>query len=33
MARLGRLDRDLVVEAMEVPAPCKSRMRPDGQVA
>ena len=27
MARLGRLDRDLVVEAMEMPAPWKSRMR------
>ena len=27
MARLERLDRDLVVEAMEVPVPWKSRMR------
>lgn len=32
MACLGRLDRDLVVEAMEVPALWKSRMRPGGQV-
>ena len=27
MARLGRLDRDLVVEAMETPGPWKRRMR------
>ena len=27
MARLGRLDRDLVVEAMETPGPRKRRMR------
>ena len=27
MARLGRLDKDLVVEAKEMPAPWKSRMR------
>ena len=27
MGRVGRLDRDLVVEAMEMPAPRKSRMR------
>ena len=32
MARLGRLDRELVVLAMEVPALWKSRMRPGGQV-
>ena len=33
MARLGCLDRDLVVEVMEMPALWKSRMRPGGQVA
>ena len=27
MARLGRLDKDLEVEAKEMPAPWKSRMR------
>lgn len=27
MARLGRLDRDLAVEAMETPGPRKRRMR------
>ena len=32
MACLGCRDRDLVVEAMEVLAPWKSRMRPGGQV-
>ena len=32
MARLGRLDRDLAVEAMETPGPRKRRMRPGGQV-
>ena len=32
MARLGCRDRDLVVLAMEVPAPWMSRMRPGGQV-
>ena len=32
MARLGCRDRDLVVLAMEVAVPWKSRMRPGGQV-
>ena len=32
MARVGCRDRDLVVEAMEMPAPWTRRMRPGGQV-
>ena len=33
MARFGRRDRDLVVEAIAAWAPWARRMRPDGQVA